>query len=252
MSAGGCAALIMAGGRSSRMRHGQCGTHKSLRTVLGTPLIAWNLSALLWFGFRDVFVALSSREPELAQWVSQEGMSLARGAGAALRVIEEEIALGTIGAVSRLPAAFDEVLVVNVDNLTNLSLTDVVTYHRASGAAATLASHLEPFRIPFGRLETDQGWVTAYQEKPQVMIPISSGVSVFARRAIARVADDRATDVPDLIRQLVAAEEAVAAYSHQSTWIDINDEQALAAGETLLGVEADSWPGRGSPRVAHA
>ena len=252
MSAGGCAALIMAGGRSSRMRHGQCATHKSLRTVLGTPLIEWNLSALLWFGFRDIFVALSSCEPELAQWVRHPGMRLAEAAGAKLRVIEEETRMGTIGAVSRLPQVIDDVLVVNVDNLTDLPLTDLVNHHRACSAAATLATHLEPFRIPIGRLQVDGGWVMAYQEKPQIMVPISSGVSVFARRAIDRVTGHRAIDVPDLVQQLVAEGEAVAAYSHRSNWIDINDEAALAAGETLLSLCGDRWPGRAACRVAHA
>ena len=247
-----CTALIMAGGRSLRMRQQSCGTHKSLRMVLGTPLIEWNLSALLSFGFRDIYVALNAREPELINWVSKMGAQRARSAGAHWMPIIEDVALGTIGAAARVPRSVNHLLVVNVDNLTNLSLTRLVKYHLHCSAEATIATHAESFRIPFGRLEIADGLIRDYQEKPEISVQISSGICVLSRRAIERIPLSQATDVPHLVQQLIEKGERVAAYPHSSRWIDINDEQALSIGETLLKAQGECWPGYTPSRMTHA
>ncbi|ADV82060.1 sugar phosphate nucleotidyltransferase [Terriglobus saanensis] len=246
-----CAGLVMAGGRSSRMRR-ICATHKSLRTVEGVPLIEWNISSLLFHGIRNIFVAVNAREIELSEWIRGYGTDLAHSAGARLTTIVEDVPLGTIGAVTRLPSEIDPVLVVNVDNLTDLPLARMVEFHIGRGAAATIATHAEPFKIPFGRLETKQDDVTAYEEKPDIFVQISSGTCVFSRRAIDSMALKSRTDVPDLIRTLIASRERVAAFRHNSRWIDVNDEEALGRAHVLLEDRGDLWPGAEFRRNAHA
>lgn len=237
------AALLMAGGRSARMRENGDTRHKALRTVLGRPLLAWNLAALLSFGFRDTYIAYNGSESALAEWVGSEAQALARAAGAHCTAVEEQARLGTIGAAACLPRTLGDVLVTNVDNLSDLPLAALVHHHLASGAAATLATHTQPFRIPFGRLELAGDAVLGYNEKPAIAVPICSGTAVLTRRAIARIDPGSSMDLPTLIQLLLHEEERVCAFSHHSRWIDINDEGALAAAETLMRTTAARWPG---------
>jgi NDP-mannose synthase len=236
------AALIMAGGRSDRMRAGGCSQHKALRRVLGVPLIERNLTALLSFGFRNVFVAISADEPELLAWIKERGRSLAESAGARINSLLEPQALGTIGAVACLPALIENAAIVNVDNLTNLDLNAFVRFHLERQAAATIAAHDEPFRIPFGHLETDNEVVTGYDEKPEILVTISSGTYVLNRRAIERVLGGARTDVPELIKRLLNDKQRVVVYRHRAHWIDVNDETALARAEALLKTYLKDWP----------
>ena len=237
------AALIMAGGRSERMRAGGSGEHKGLRTVLGVPLIERNLRTLLWFGFKRVFVAVNAQEQPLAAWIDGRGRQLAASQSAALEVLIETQPLGTIGAAASLPREIDHALIVNVDNLTSLDLSRFARRHQESEAAATIATHQQPFPIPFGLLELAGERVVAYREKPRLPVTISSGTYVLSRRAIDRIPAGQRLDVPALIDGLLAADEAVLAYPHDEPWIDINDEASLALAERLLSGDGSRWPG---------
>lgn len=228
------AALIMAGGRSERMRAGGSDQHKGLRTVLGVPLIERNLRALLCAGFKDLFVAVNAREQVLANWIERRGRPLAEAQSATLEMLVEAEARGTIGAVASLPPDVTHALIVNVDNLTTLDLRALVQFHRQHDAAATIATHEQPFPIPFGMLELAEDRVVAYREKPKLSVPISSGTYVLHRRAIDRVPAGRGVDVPELVDLLLQSEELVLAFAHQGLWIDVNDEAALAEAHRLF------------------
>lgn len=228
------AGLIMAGGRSTRMRAGGSSTHKGLRTVGGLPLIQWNLEALLSCGLRELFVSVSAHEPALCAWIEQVGRGLASARGASLEVLVETQPLGTVGAAGSLPGTVGEVLVVNVDNLSRLDLGELLAFHRSEGAAATLASHLQPFALPFGLLELEGRRVRAYREKPQLPLSISSGTCVLGRRALSRVEKGQRLDVPRLVELLLEAGEPVAAFQHRAAWVDVNDEAALAQAQALF------------------
>lgn len=246
------AALIMAGGSSSRMRRGGSATHKGLRTVLGMPLIAWNLASLVFFGFREIYVAYNAREADLALWTETAGGAMARTAGARLQPLIEQKALGTIGAVACLPAEVTRAVVVNVDNLSDLPLDRFFRHHLASQAAATLAVHEHSLRIPFGRLTLVGDEVRQYQEKPEIVFPVCSGTSVWERRAMAQVNRGTAAGLPDMVERLIASGEKVSAFQHRSRWIDVNDEEALRAAEALVRGAGENWPGRDLLGLAHA
>ena len=226
-------ALVMAGGRSQRMRAGGCGLHKALRTVGDVPLIEWSLTALRGCPLAHVFVSLSAGETDIAQWMVAHGPRLSREVRVNLSLVVEEEPLGTIGAIALLPCMFDHVLVVNVDNVTNLDLGMLLAAHTASNAAVTIACHEQSFRIPFGRLEVSGEHVVRYCEKPEIAVPISSGTYVFARRAIDLVAVRARMDVPRLVELLIAGGDEVRVFRHSAVWLDVNDEVSLSAAEDL-------------------
>jgi NDP-sugar pyrophosphorylase family protein len=241
-------AMIMAGGRSLRMRSSGCATHKGLRKVLGLPLIEWNLATLVEFGFNQVYVAVSACEPELKQWLAERGAAITKARAVTLEILIEEEPLGTIGATGRLPLDVSDVVIVNVDNLTDLDLRSLLEFHQSSGAALSIASHEHMFRIPFGRLVLDGEEVRAYEEKPGIAVQISSGTYALNRRAIEEIPKHRRTDVPQLVSALLDAGEKVAAYLHSAAWIDANDESDLADAEALLlsrRTRTNQFPGGG-------
>jgi NDP-sugar pyrophosphorylase family protein len=142
--------------------------------------------------------------------------------------------LGTIGAVGRIGPAADPLLVVNVDNISELNLRQLVERHRVGNAAMTIASHQEPFPVPFGVLEITNGVVGGYREKPTDHLWVSSGTYVLSADAVAAINPNERLDVPELFERLRARALLVTAYQHDAAWVDVNDATALVRAEQLV------------------
>jgi dTDP-glucose pyrophosphorylase len=193
-----------------------------------------NIDKLLSAGFHDVTVAVSVRDPELEDYIQTRGRARAAARGARIECLRESQPLGTIGVVRELKGRADDVLVVNVDNLTSLDLRKFVAHHKQAGAALTIATHFEPFQIPFGEVRITDGRITTYLEKPVRHICISSGTYVLHHNACNLVPQGCRTDLPQLFALLVERGERVVAFEHNAYWIDVNDAAAVEKAEGLI------------------
>lgn len=249
------AVLIMAGGRSSRMRASGGAPHKALVPVLGVPMLERNIAWLLAGGFTDLHVAVAAEEATLLDFVHRCAQPLAAAFGARLSLLVEPSQLGTLGAC-RLCAADGDLVVLNVDNLTSLDLHALIDTHRRHAAALTIASHVETFRMPFGQLVLDGDRVARLLEKPETPYQISSGIYVLADRAREAIEPGTRVGPPELFEVLAHAGLVTAAHHHRSPWIDVNDGAALARAEALVArhrVELDCpWPAPDDQRLVLA
>jgi NDP-sugar pyrophosphorylase family protein len=208
--------------------------HKSLVPVLGVPLLERNLLALLSEGFHDIVVCYSADEAELEQFLKARGRALVQSRNATLELIREEQPLGTIGAASRLKMRSGPLLVVNVDNLTTLSLGSLVAHHVDAKATLTIAVHCEPFRIPFGEVTVREGDVVGYAEKPLHPVAISSGTYVLSSECCHMIPEEQRLDIPALFSIVTGVNKRVAAFEHNAAWIDVNDAAAVSRAERLI------------------
>jgi len=230
----------MAGGRGERMRASGIDVPKPLVPVGGSPLIDWNVRALLHWGFDDIVVAVPSAPGALGEHVEQRLEPMAAAARARLRLLREETPLGNIGCAGTLRGEGD-VLVVYSDNITALDLRELLAQHRRARAALTLAAHDEPLRVPWGRLEMRDGMVVAYEEKPELAVTIGSGVAVLGPEATAILPDDRPTGIADLVNELLRRGLPVASHRHDAAWVDVNDSGALSRAAELIEQHTEAF-----------
>ncbi|MFZ0031869.1 MAG: NTP transferase domain-containing protein [Candidatus Cybelea sp.] len=227
-------ALIMAGGKSERMRAGRGGPHKALARVGGLTLLEWNARQLVRHGFRDIVVAVSSKEPELSDFVRASVAPVAARAGAKVALYEEKTPLGSVGAAREVVGDADGVLLSYVDNLASIDPQRLVDFHERSRFAATVATHVEPFQMPFGRLWLTDNQVTTYAEKPVVHVQVSSGTCVLSKKACVLIPEGKRTGVGELFAILSERGEAVGAFRHDERWIEIHDAAALDRARVLF------------------
>jgi NDP-mannose synthase len=227
-------ALIQAGGKSQRMRRDSGAAHKALLPVLGVPLLERNLCKLLATGFERIAVVTSPAEAQIVDYVATRGAALARSRGAQLECFAEEHPLGTIGAAAFRGAPDCPILVVYSDNLTSIDLRALVDRHEKAQAAITLATHDEPFQIPFGEVVCRDGRVIDYREKSVHPIRISSGLYVLGSEALDCIARGERVDSPQLVLRLLERGALIAEYLHSELWIDMNDALGLAQAERLI------------------
>jgi hypothetical protein len=209
--------------------------HKALVDVLGVSLLERNILTLLSHGYHNIVATVSAQEKALIRVARGRAARLARAGGANFRVHLERRPLGTIGAARTIRANAGDLLVVNVDNLTSLDLTALLAHHQRTKAAMTIATHTEPFPLPFGQVSIKKGRVIAYREKPILPVLLSSGTYVLSPSARQRIPAGGPVGAPDLVHILLREKERVAAFRHACPWIDINDCASVARAEALIG-----------------
>lgn len=157
-------ALILAGGKGTRLRPLTVYTPKPIVPVVNRPFLLYQIDVLKKAGITDIALSLSY-QPDKIRQILGDGAEF----GVSLTYITEPSPMGTGGAYKFAEDALRETTVVfNGDILTTVDLTRVLELHQAKGAEATIA--LMPVEDPsrYGLVETDDaGRVQRFIEKPQ-------------------------------------------------------------------------------------
>jgi NDP-mannose synthase len=141
--------------------------------------------------------------------------------GAKLDYSREEKPLGTAGPISLIPNLNETFLVMNGDLLTTLDYSAMWKFHKERGAIATLATYPREVKIDLGVIESENGWVTNYIEKPSFQYAVSTGIYIFEPGILKYVEHDVRIDLPDLILRLMQDGKKVNVYNFDGYWLDI-------------------------------
>ena len=157
-------AVILAGGKGTRLRPLTVYTPKPIVPVMNRPFLLYQIEILRRAGITDITLSLSY-QPDKIELLLGDGSDF----GVNLRFITEPNPLGTGGAYR---FAADEIrettVVLNGDILTDIDIEAVLEYHRSKGSAATLV--LAPVEDPsrYGLVETGESReILQFLEKPK-------------------------------------------------------------------------------------
>jgi NDP-sugar pyrophosphorylase family protein len=157
-------ALILAGGKGTRLRPLTVYTPKPIVPVVNRPFLLYQIEVLQKAGITDITLSLSY-QPDKIEHILGNGSEL----GVNLRYVTEPNPMGTGGAYKFAADALRETTVVfNGDILTNLDIDELIEFHRTKGAAATIT--LVPVDDPsrYGLVQVDkESRVQRFIEKPQ-------------------------------------------------------------------------------------
>ena len=157
-------AMILAAGEGTRLRPLTDRCPKPMLPVGGRPLLERTIGWLRQHGVREVAINLHHRPEAITQHFG-DGSRF----GVRITYSPEAQLLGTAGAVRQLEAFFDTTFaVIYGDVLTDLDLTALADFHRASGSIATLALYHADNPSARGLVDLDAaGRVTRFVEKPR-------------------------------------------------------------------------------------
>lgn len=156
-------ALILAGGKGTRLRPLTVYTPKPVVPLLDRPFLVFQLQSLVAAGITDITLSLSY-QPNKIEDVLGDGSDF----GVRLKYVTEPSPLGTAGAYRfSFDGEMEPAVVLNGDILTDTPIAEIIDSHLAKKAAATIA--LTPVEDPsrYGLVETaDDGRVLGFHEKP--------------------------------------------------------------------------------------
>lgn len=156
-------ALILAGGKGTRLRPLTVYTPKPIVPVLNRPFLLYQIEVLRKAGIEDITLSLSY-QPDKIEHLLGDGSEF----GVNLRYITEPAPMGTGGAYRfAADGVRDTTIVFNGDILTNLDVGRLVEFHRSQNAEATIT--LVPVGDPsrYGLVDADKkGRIARFVEKP--------------------------------------------------------------------------------------
>lgn len=157
-------ALILAGGKGTRLRPLTVYTPKPIVPVVNRPFLLYQIETLRNAGVTDITLSLSY-QPDKIEHLLGNGSEF----GVNLRYITEPSPMGTGGAYKFASDSLRETTVVfNGDILANLDLSRVIEFHEANKADATLTLVPVEDVSRYGVSEVDKtGRIVRFVEKPQ-------------------------------------------------------------------------------------
>ncbi len=213
---------VLAAGLGTRMR--------PLTYVFPKPLLALGTKPVLqhileWFrdnGIKDV-VVVTCHMHKLIELYFGDGSDL----GINIKYVRADRPLGTGGQLSYLKGIINETFVLTYsDVVTDVKISDVLEYHRRVGSICTIVLVKYRHRIPYGILETENGRVTKWVEKPELTVDVISGIFVMEPE-IFKYVKKEAEGLNYVIERAIEAGEPVYAYvAENAKFLDLGNMES--------------------------
>ena len=232
-------AILLAGGKGERLGDVAGGRPKPLVGVAGRPLASYAVEMLARAGVQRVIVSCAAGTEDLFE--SELG-----GTGVEIVPVPEPEPLGRGGGLRIAAGARSgagPVIALNGDEIIDVDVSELLRFHGARGAAATIV--VAPMPSAFGVVSLDEDdSVLEFREAPRLPHWVNAGLYVLGEEAIERLperGDHELTTFPELAR-----ERRLVAFRHEGLWLTVNTPKDLrVAEERLRRVElASSTPAR--------
>ena len=217
-------AILLAGGKGTRLRPLTINTPKPIVPILEQPFLLYQLALLKEFSEIDEVIISLNYQPGRIQEIINTGPEL----GLKIRYVVEPFPLGTAGGIKFASKKIaDTIIVLNGDVLTKVDFPAVVKLHRDRKAKATIL--LTPVENPeaYGLVETDsENNVQRFIEKPsfdQISTNnINAGIYILEPSTFSQIP----VDVPWSIERsffpsLLEKKETFLGFPSKGYWIDI-------------------------------
>lgn len=209
--------VVMAGGKGTRLRPYTEKCPKPLLLVGGKPMLEHIVerakdAGIEKFVFSILYLGhmIEDHFGDGSKWNVE------------IEYIREEAPLGTGGALSlmgRRPEA--PFLVTNGDVLTSVGYGELLDYHIAHGAAATMAVRNHELENPFGVVRTNGLDITGFEEKPVVRSHVNAGIYVIDPSALDCLEQGKHCDMPTLFERLRDRERRTIVFPLHEQWLDV-------------------------------
>ena len=228
-------AVILAGGKATRLGGAARGQPKALVPIAGHPLAEYQVSQLVRAGVERVIVSCARGQGALFS-------GKLSGLGAEIVVAAEPEPLGRGGGLRHAAARREgsgPLFAFNGDELHDVDLSALLDAHHAQEAAATIV--VAPLVSQFGVVElADDDRIAGFREAPRLPHWVNAGIYVLDDEALDRLperGDHEDSTFPEL-----AVEGKLFGFRHEGMWITVNTPKDLQRAEAYFAEHPELRP----------
>jgi NDP-sugar pyrophosphorylase family protein len=224
--------VIMAGGRGARLQPHTDHTPKPLLPVAGKPLLEHIIGRAKAEGFGRFTIAIQYLGHMIEDYFGDGSRW-----GVEIAYLREQTPLGTVGGVGLLdPRPTKAFVVSNGDVITDIRYGELLDFHSAHGAAATMAVRAHEWQHPFGVVQTEGVDIVGFVEKPVTRSHVNTGVYVLEPASLDLLVRSEPCDMPTLFNRLRERGARTIAYPIHEPWLDVGRPDDYQRAGTSLKV----------------
>jgi dTDP-glucose pyrophosphorylase/predicted transcriptional regulator len=209
--------VLMAGGLGSRLKPLTDDCPKPLLRLGNKPILEIILRYLIESGFKKYFISVNYKAEMIEKYFGDGARW-----GIEITYLREKRAMGTAGALGLLPdCPTAPLIVMNADLLTKVNIHQLLDFHSAHKATATMCVRDYHFQVPFGVVKIDQHRLISVDEKPIHRFFVNAGIYVLSPSALGYVPRDMSYDMTKLFEDLIAEGHETAVFPLREYWLDI-------------------------------
>jgi mannose-1-phosphate guanylyltransferase/phosphomannomutase len=235
-------AVIMAGGKGTRLRPLTSNQPKPMISIVNKPCMEHIVELLGRHGFEEVVVTLEYM-PEVIQGYFGDGSEW----GMKIEYSVEEEPLGTAGSVKYVEDRLGErFVIVSGDALTNVNLSEALSFHEEREAEATLVLKKVDDPSEFGIVTVEEdGRITDFMEKPDeeevFSYTANTGIYILEPSVLDDIPEGQEYDwADDQFPKMLEEGRSLYGYVTEAYWEDIgNIEQYMGAQRAVLDGEVE-------------
>ena len=219
-------AVVLAGGKGTRLMPETDETPKALMPVGGRPVVEILLKQMRRSGVNTIRMAVNHLAEKIESALG-DGSKL----GLKISYSYEEKPLSTVGPLKLINDLPEHFIVANADIITDLNFEKLFKQHQKSNSDLTIASYQRHSQADYGVLSVDEsGQVVGFNEKPVFNFVVSMGIYVFSKTILDFVPADTAYGFDTLMYELLDKGAAINSYPFDGYWLDIgrHDDYARA------------------------
>jgi glucose-1-phosphate cytidylyltransferase len=224
--------VILCGGRGTRLQERTADLPKPLVEIGGVPILDHVMRLYADQGLTSFLLLTGYRGELIERHVARTGFDA--------RCLDtgQDTPTGGRLALARDHVRGDRLCVTYADGLADIDLAELLAFHAAHGALATMTV-VRP-ELQFGITElTREGRVTGFEEKPHSRDWVNGGFFVFERGVLDRLEDDSVLERGPL--QALAAEGELHAFRHTGFWKCMDTYKDAVALNDLWASGAALW-----------
>lgn len=242
-------AMVMAAGAGTRLRPLTLELPKPMVPVANRPVLEYTLENLRRHGIREVVLNLHNH-PQLIRDYFKDGSSW----GMRISYSFEPKLLGTAGGVKKVENFLKggTFLVMSGDGLTDVNLTDLLSFHKKRKSKATMGLKPIEARFDYGVTLTDRrGKITRFYEKPKwsdvFSNEVNTGIYVFEPEILDLIPAGKTYDFGhELWPKLLRKRYPIYGFPVTDYWCDVGNLNEYRRGQhdILDGQVRFHLPGR--------